>query len=818
MKKSFIVLITLMLVATWAWATQDIIVSETTTAFASPTIVPAESGGHWVVWLEAPGTENSKVVARRVNADNTLEPIQTLLSTTGISKLHSCTDNANGIWFVTSWGGKVYAQHYFSSGSASSQISITSTRNFACASDGNGGVWMAVNHWQSISTYHVTNDNQVIRGATIGGSIVNAYQNIGICPTTNGGVWISWIDSVAIIPRFGVSLLNNEGTTVIHLQQSIFGKEYATPIPMCSTSDGYVWVSDTSGLYLIDNHGVTLAKNSTLTSINALATSADGLGCIAYQDTPYSSIYSVSSTGEIISKIPLITGEPPLYSLNQDSNKQIQAVWKYNNKIRYQEISLSDSYPDLYLPKTYTDLVQTISGFRMTGNNTVIWGAPSTYVYSIEGFKVVNYGSDAGPFKINYYLSKDTIFTSDDYLYGTITCDGLKTLSVYTGNMIREPFPLEIEVGTYYIGVFADRNNAIPEIDETNNFWYHNTNLDLKPITVYYPPWDGNMLHHFGYSGSTNYWYAEAGNPSTGIPQCERIESFDGHANLIKVSFTTTNQILKYTCRSRKSIAPNHLYKISATYYSETTNTEHSMIPALLGFASDTDFEILEVAGSYSGGGLLPEAGWNTWTGYVSLQKSQYAMFQMILSLGTTTGTIYLDSVSIDPVTSTATTNILFDTGLFNESYDLQDWGQEPLDSAQIPVTLSHTTSEWGGQWGVVYGTFQPGDSLKLTGPVLSAPTSGRVLLTGKIYVYSWTPEKVNGQLVLYNESSTITPFNIGTYAMLNSIPTNEWTPFSAGLDVADLPNLRAQWIVTNNSIQPLLILFDDIKFQILEN
>jgi len=91
-------------------------------------------------------------------------------------------------------------------------------------------------------------------------------------------------------------------------------------------------------------------------------------------------------------------------------------------------------------------------------------------------------------------------------------------------------------------------------------------------------------------------------------------------------------------------------------------------------------------------------------------------------------------------------------------------------------------------------------------------------LLTGKIYVYSWTPEKVNGQLVLYNESSTITPFNIGTYAMLNSIPTNEWTPFSAGLDVADLPNLRAQWIVTNNSTQPLLILFDDIKFQILEN
>ncbi len=810
MKKSFIVLITLMLVATWAWATQDIIISEATTAFASPTIVPAQSGGHWVVWLEAPGTESSKVVARRVNADNTLEPIQTLLSTTGISKLHSCTDNANGIWFVTSWGGKVYAQHYFSSGSASSQISITSTRNFACTSDGNGGMWMAVNHWQSISTYHVTYDNQVIRGATIGGSIVNAYLNIGICPTTNGGVWLSWIDSVDLTHRFGVSLLNNEGTKVIHIQISISGKEYATRIPMCSTSDGYVWVSDTSALYLIDTYGNILARNSTLTSIHALATSADGQGCIAYQD---SLLYTVSSAGEIIEQKPLPTSNSNYLTLTQTTDGIVLATYIDDKQFAHlQKISPVGTQPDLYLVKTSPQLVKSVT----QPTEDIYWGGPGASI-TLENYQVINYGADAGPFYIKFYFSKDTVIDKTDSLFGVCTIDGLSSLSKRWAGAVRCPFPLEITPGTYYVGAIVDPDEEINDVDRTNNTWYMHNNFIPKPIKVVYPNWITD-ISNFSHNSYINYWSLEPENYETGIPQYQWVNDYLGHFGLLQLSFTTTGQIAKFTGKTRYKILGSGLYKVSVTYYSETTNTEHSMIPALLGFASDTDFEILEVAGSYSGGGLLPEAGWNTWTGYVSLQKSQYAMFQMILSLGTTTGTIYLDSVSIDPVTSTSTTNILFDTGLFNESYDLQDWGQEPLDSAQIPVTLSHTTSEWGGQWGVVYGTFQPGDSLKLTGPVLSAPTSGRVFLTGKIYVYSWTPEKVNGQLVLYNESSTITPFNIGTYAMLNNIPTNEWTPFSAGLDVADLPNLRAQWIVTNNSTQPLLILFDDIKFQILEN
>ena len=89
----------------------------------------------------------------------------------------------------------------------------------------------------------------------------------------------------------------------------------------------------------------------------------------------------------------------------------------------------------------------------------------------LSAWTVKNEGAaDTGPFSNGFYMSTDPVITSTDtYL------DGNNNENLAAGDQHNWGGPtLTIPAGTpqgnYYIGILADRNNAVNESNENNNY------------------------------------------------------------------------------------------------------------------------------------------------------------------------------------------------------------------------------------------------------------------------------------------------------------------------------------------------------------
>ena len=91
-------------------------------------------------------------------------------------------------------------------------------------------------------------------------------------------------------------------------------------------------------------------------------------------------------------------------------------------------------------------------------------------------FKIQNTGADAQPFRVAFYLSKDTTITTSDRLLGisdleaiaanTLTTTFSKTLSLPG---YADSFWVKGGTDSYYIGMIVDSLNAVSEPNESNN-------------------------------------------------------------------------------------------------------------------------------------------------------------------------------------------------------------------------------------------------------------------------------------------------------------------------------------------------------------
>ena len=99
--------------------------------------------------------------------------------------------------------------------------------------------------------------------------------------------------------------------------------------------------------------------------------------------------------------------------------------------------------------------------------------------YVVAGDTVFNVSSEvlnagtasASSFLVNFYASKDTLLTENDYLIGSVAIDGLAPYEYINADW-SGVFPSSIPTGNYYIGWKIDANNNIDELDENNNIMF----------------------------------------------------------------------------------------------------------------------------------------------------------------------------------------------------------------------------------------------------------------------------------------------------------------------------------------------------------
>ena len=105
---------------------------------------------------------------------------------------------------------------------------------------------------------------------------------------------------------------------------------------------------------------------------------------------------------------------------------------------------------------------------KLGGYNTSIVGVGLTEfeVWS----KLRNIGtSQASLINISYYASKDTLFSSEDYLIGVDTIPSLSPTASVASHWAGI-FPDGVPSGNYYIGWIVDVDNLIEEFNEDNNY------------------------------------------------------------------------------------------------------------------------------------------------------------------------------------------------------------------------------------------------------------------------------------------------------------------------------------------------------------
>jgi hypothetical protein len=325
-----------------------------------------------------------------------------------------------------------------------------------------------------------------------------------------------------------------------------------------------------------------------------------------------------------------------------------------------------------------------------------------------------------------------------------------------------------------------------------------------------------NGMGDFEPADDTVFWGFEQPESTDTIATYSWISSFEGRTGLLQVSCDTQNSGLKMTSIPLFNNAPGSCWKLTVDYYSETSVSQHSVLPALLLYSDSSNYQIREIGASFIGMGLTPINSWQQWSGYLLSKGSPSGQIQLILKNQCQEGNIYIDKITLSEMTGTELANPVdmnVSSGDFDPATDTARWGYERVFSTDSGMPqIRYSNNGWGGQNQMIWGYFTPGQTLKVTSKdTFSVASNHRVMMTGKVYVYSAGTSQVNFQINIFNEQS-MSSFNIGAYAAVENIPGNGWRTFSVVMDTQQDIN-RLQFEAFNNSNTQQMILFDDINF-----
>jgi len=130
-----------------------------------------------------------------------------------------------------------------------------------------------------------------------------------------------------------------------------------------------------------------------------------------------------------------------------------------------------------------TEITATIEGVTGTAqlavsrpDLVVSSGPPSVPAQVVRGgtvtftqWRVRNDGSAAGAFSVGFFLSTDAEITSEDILLGQASRPGGLAAGAETSGTNTVPVPVDLNCGTFFVGILADDENEVDETDETNN-------------------------------------------------------------------------------------------------------------------------------------------------------------------------------------------------------------------------------------------------------------------------------------------------------------------------------------------------------------
>jgi MYXO-CTERM domain-containing protein len=207
------------------------------------------------------------------------------------------------------------------------------------------------------------------------------------------------------------------------------------------------------GQYTIKNTGVDLTTNFLVRYYSCPAASTSNCTYLGYQTISQNIKKGASHTYTSVNlRLPSNTRTGTRYiRAYVDATNAVSESNETNNNA-YSKVTIVAPAPDLAVTVLTVTPTSAYPGARL-----------------IVRYQFRNLGSQTASFLTRLYWSTDaTITTADTYLnqQNTITLGAGQTSGTYTASIT---IAATQKLGTYYIGAFADYNNSVRELSETNN-------------------------------------------------------------------------------------------------------------------------------------------------------------------------------------------------------------------------------------------------------------------------------------------------------------------------------------------------------------
>jgi hypothetical protein len=616
---------------------------------------------------------------------------------------------------------------------------------------------------------------------------------------------------------------------------------------------GWVTLSLSSGSLAIgDSTTVTVSLNSTAESLSYgyytanvnFTNLVNGVGnaheYAIYQVIPSNPQLSVTPDENVYSALTENRAFPAVekvYTLSNTGNDILN--WSVTNDQNWISLSLDSGSLGLGESTTVTISIVSSSVAAFTygsytaniGFNNLNNGLGSSLKYAICDVIQSNPALSLAPNE-DFYAERTTSsdFVAEEKVY-TVSNSG-NNLMNWNASVDQSWVSLSLDSGSLDVSESTTVTVALNSTASSLTYGYYtakvsftnlvnaNGNKDVYVIYQVVPDpknleWD-NGMGDFEPADDTVFWAFEQPESTDTIATYSWISSFEGHTGLLQVSCDTQNSGLKMTSIPLFNNAPGNCWKITVDYYSEASVSQHSILPALLLYSDSSNYQIRELGASFIGMGLTPINSWQQWSGYIISKGTPYGQIQLIMKNQGQEGNIYIDKITLSEMTGTELANPVdmnVSNGDFNPATDTTGWAYERVFSTDSGMPqVRYSPYGWGGQNQMVWGYFTPGQTMKVTSKdTFSVASNHRVMVTGKVYVYSAGTSQVNYQINIFNEQS-MSSFNIGAYAAVENIPGNCWNTFTAVMETQQDVN-RLQFEAFNNSNTQQMLLFDDINF-----
>ena len=240
---------------------------------------------------------------------------------------------------------------------------------------------------------------------------------------------------------------------------------------------------------------------------------------------------------------------------------------------------------------------------------------------------------------------------------------------------------------------------------------------------------------------------------------------------------------------------------------------------SLLSYSDHSSFEIRDIAGNWTGNGLVQTGKWYTCDMYAYCRSSS-AHVQLVIKNNGSKGNIYIDSLEVEPIAPPAFNNgtpVHVAMGDFDSGMDTTYWGFEtpPGEPGTILPTCSWL-STLDTQTGMLSLSFdKANEGVKLTSiPTYVLPKGKNAILTFKIRSDLSDPGDLQVIGYLYGERTVaIFQVDLGAKGELGVLPGNTWNTLYVPLtSVSENTVFRLQLLFKNGLQFPETIYIDDVQ------